>query len=186
MMISQNCPKCQSSRVRRGYRRTRLLKKLMFRYNLLCDSCNWEFMGFAVPGTVTTKPKGHGKKKRTTMTIPVNPQPDVENIQKEKTPEVSELNKVEKKEVLQPKNQEDEVKEKFVVSDKLQTKKVDEKVDIQVSKTREAPPGKKIIKKRKRIKEFKSKKEQDSTEPEVEENTKKRIKRRKKVKIKFY
>jgi len=51
-MISQRCPKCRSYRVRRGYRPTPLLFKLFFRYNLLCDSCNWEFNGFAVPGTV--------------------------------------------------------------------------------------------------------------------------------------
>lgn len=55
-MISQNCPKCFSSRVRRGYRPTPLWSKILFRYNLLCDNCNWEFTGFAVPGTVTSKP----------------------------------------------------------------------------------------------------------------------------------
>jgi len=35
----------------------------MFRYNLLCDNCNWEFKGFAVPGTVTTKPTRKPKKQ---------------------------------------------------------------------------------------------------------------------------
>jgi hypothetical protein len=32
---------------------------------LLCDACNWEFKGFAVPGTVTNKParKEKGKNK---------------------------------------------------------------------------------------------------------------------------
>jgi hypothetical protein len=29
---------------------------------LLCDNCNWEFTGFAIPGTVSTKPT---KKKKT-------------------------------------------------------------------------------------------------------------------------
>jgi ribosomal protein L37AE/L43A len=56
--ISQNCPKCSSNRIRRGYRHTPLWSKFLFRYNLLCDECNWEFKGFAVPGTVTFKPKG--------------------------------------------------------------------------------------------------------------------------------
>ena len=56
-MATQNCPRCDSSRVRRGYRPTSLFKKLTFRYNLLCDSCNWEFVGFAIPGTVTSKTK---------------------------------------------------------------------------------------------------------------------------------
>lgn len=61
--ISQRCPKCSSGRVRRGYRRTPLWSKLLFRYNLLCDDCNWEFKGFAVPGTVTHKPKSKKRKQ---------------------------------------------------------------------------------------------------------------------------
>lgn len=56
-MATQNCPKCSSSRIRQGYRPTSVLMKLVFRYNLLCDECNWEFSGFAVPGTVGTKTK---------------------------------------------------------------------------------------------------------------------------------
>lgn len=64
-MISQKCPKCLSSRVRRGYRPTPFWSKLLFRYNLLCDNCNWEFTGFAVPGTVTAKPTKNPKKKQT-------------------------------------------------------------------------------------------------------------------------
>ncbi len=55
-MISQRCPKCGSSRIRRGYRPTPLWRKIFFQYNLLCDGCNWEFKGFAVPGTVSHKP----------------------------------------------------------------------------------------------------------------------------------
>lgn len=55
-MISQRCPRCASRRVRRGYRPTPLWSKFLFRYHLLCDACNWEFAGFAVPGTVTTRP----------------------------------------------------------------------------------------------------------------------------------
>lgn len=54
-MISQRCPKCFSKRIRRGYRPTPLWSKFLFRYNLLCDSCNWEFTGFAVPGTVSAR-----------------------------------------------------------------------------------------------------------------------------------
>lgn len=61
-MISQSCPRCGSTRVRRGYRSTPLWLKMLFRYYLLCDKCNWEFTGFAVPGTVTSKPN---KKKKT-------------------------------------------------------------------------------------------------------------------------
>ena len=61
-MISQRCPKCSSQKVRRGYHRTPFLMKLIFRYYLLCDNCNWEFTGFAVPGTVSAKPKRSKKK----------------------------------------------------------------------------------------------------------------------------
>lgn len=61
-MISQRCPKCGSSRVRHGYTPTPIWSKFLFRYNLLCDACNWEFKGFAVPGTVSTKPSRKLKK----------------------------------------------------------------------------------------------------------------------------
>lgn len=64
-MISQKCPKCLSKRVRRGYRPTPLWSKIIFRYHLLCDNCNWEFTGFAVPGTVSAKPTKSSKKKHT-------------------------------------------------------------------------------------------------------------------------
>lgn len=58
-MISQRCPRCRSSRIRHGYEPTTFLSKLICRYNLLCDGCNWPFKGFALPGTV-----GSGRKKR--------------------------------------------------------------------------------------------------------------------------
>ncbi|HXG83493.1 MAG TPA: hypothetical protein VNI84_05630 [Pyrinomonadaceae bacterium] len=61
-MISQSCPRCHSKRIRRGYRPTSLWSKILFRYNLLCNACNWEFKGFAVPGTVSVKPT---KKRKT-------------------------------------------------------------------------------------------------------------------------
>ena len=59
-MISQRCPKCKSSHIRRGYKPTPLLLRMFGIYNLLCDHCNLLFKGFAVPGTV---PK-HSKKRR--------------------------------------------------------------------------------------------------------------------------
>jgi len=61
-MVSQSCPRCASPRVRRGYRPTPLWSKFIFRYHLLCDNCNWEFAGFAVPGTVSSKPTKKRKK----------------------------------------------------------------------------------------------------------------------------
>jgi ribosomal protein L37AE/L43A len=63
-MISQRCPKCHSSRIRRGYRPTPIWSKMIFRYNLLCDGCNWEFTGFAVPGTVEKKTNRKTKKRK--------------------------------------------------------------------------------------------------------------------------
>lgn len=62
-MISQRCPKCSSDRVRLGYRPTPIWSKVLFRYHLLCDNCNWEFTGFAVPGTVSHKPTRKKKPK---------------------------------------------------------------------------------------------------------------------------
>jgi len=62
-MISQRCPKCTSSRIRAGYRPTPLWSKLLFRFNLLCNNCNWEFRGFAVPGTVSSNPRRSKKKQ---------------------------------------------------------------------------------------------------------------------------
>lgn len=59
-MISQRCPKCRSSRIRRGYKPTPLLMRMVGIYNLLCDHCNLLFTGFAVPGTV---PK-HGSRRK--------------------------------------------------------------------------------------------------------------------------
>lgn len=56
-MATQRCPKCNSDRVRLGYRPTPAYLKILFRYNLLCDQCNWEFTGFAIPGTVPKKTK---------------------------------------------------------------------------------------------------------------------------------
>jgi len=48
----RRCPKCGSSRVKRGYVDTPMLLRAIGVYNLLCDNCNLLFRGFAVPGTV--------------------------------------------------------------------------------------------------------------------------------------
>ena len=60
-MIGLRCPKCKSSRIRRGYKPTPVLLRVFGIYNLLCDHCNLLFRGFAIPGTV---PK-HGSRKKT-------------------------------------------------------------------------------------------------------------------------
>jgi hypothetical protein len=61
-MISQKCPRCRSKKVRLGYRPTPIWSALVCRFNLLCDNCNWEFAGFAVPGTTSSKKKKIVKK----------------------------------------------------------------------------------------------------------------------------
>ena len=68
-MISQRCPKCLSKRIRHGYRPTPWWSKFLLRYNLLCDGCNWEFTGFAVPGTISQKPFKKKKSKPTTPLV---------------------------------------------------------------------------------------------------------------------
>jgi hypothetical protein len=62
-MIAQRCPKCHSSRVRRGYEDTPLLLRLIGIYSLLCDNCNLLFKGFALPGTVPRRGT-HRRKHR--------------------------------------------------------------------------------------------------------------------------
>jgi hypothetical protein len=62
-MISQKCPKCRSSRIRKGYKPTPLLLRLVGIHYLLCNHCNLLFTGFAVPGTVgrsSRKSSGRG------------------------------------------------------------------------------------------------------------------------------
>jgi hypothetical protein len=51
-MISQKCPKCGSSRIRRGYKPTPVALRLVGIHHLLCNHCNLLFTGFAVPGTI--------------------------------------------------------------------------------------------------------------------------------------
>jgi hypothetical protein len=54
------CPKCGSSRVRRGYERPALPLRLIGIQSLLCDGCNLAHRGFALPGTVPT----HSAKRK--------------------------------------------------------------------------------------------------------------------------
>lgn len=68
-MATQKCPKCKSDRVRQGYRPTPAIMKLFFRYHLLCDACNWEFTGFAIPGTIRKKTKKRSNAEKTSSDI---------------------------------------------------------------------------------------------------------------------
>jgi hypothetical protein len=51
-----HCPKCGSSRVRRGYETPPLPLRLLGIHGLLCDNCNLTYRGFAIPGTVPDHP----------------------------------------------------------------------------------------------------------------------------------
>jgi hypothetical protein len=56
-MIRPRCPKCRSSRIKRGYKPTPLILRVFGIYNLLCDHCNLLFTGWAVPGTLRRRHK---------------------------------------------------------------------------------------------------------------------------------
>jgi hypothetical protein len=59
-MILTRCPKCKSTRIRRGYTESPIIFRMVGIYNLLCDHCNLLFRGFAIPGTV----RKHGSRSR--------------------------------------------------------------------------------------------------------------------------
>src|SRR2546430_5081924 len=48
----KHCPKCSSSRVRRGYAHDPLIVRMFGIRELLCDACNLRFRGFVFPGTL--------------------------------------------------------------------------------------------------------------------------------------
>ena len=64
-MISQRCPKCRSSRIRKGYKPTPLLLRLVGIHHLLCNHCNLLFTGFAVPWTLGSPSKKARNRKGT-------------------------------------------------------------------------------------------------------------------------
>jgi hypothetical protein len=61
MVTMKRCPKCTSSRIRRGYAHDPLLIRMLGFRELLCDSCNLRFRGFVIPGTLPRT--GRHKKK---------------------------------------------------------------------------------------------------------------------------
>ena len=71
-MISQKCPKCRSSRIRKGYKPTPLLFRLVGIHYLLCNHCNLLFTGFAVPGTVGRPNKRPPSSSETVKERPTN------------------------------------------------------------------------------------------------------------------
>jgi len=61
-MFTQKCPKCGSSRIRKGYKKTPLPMRLVGIYHLLCDHCNLLFTGFALPGSFRRRRKHRHRK----------------------------------------------------------------------------------------------------------------------------
>ena len=59
----KHCPKCASSRIRRGYAHDPFLIRMLGFRELLCDSCNLRFRGFVLPGTL---PRSNRHKKMAT------------------------------------------------------------------------------------------------------------------------
>lgn len=57
----KQCPKCGSSRIRRGYAYDPILIRMLGFRELLCDGCNLRFRGFVIPGTL---PRSNRHKKR--------------------------------------------------------------------------------------------------------------------------
>src|SRR5258708_350332 len=57
----KRCPKCRSTRVRRGYAYDPLIIRVLGFRELLCDSCNLRFRGFVIPGTL---PRSSRNKKK--------------------------------------------------------------------------------------------------------------------------
>lgn len=87
-MLSQKCPKCNSKRIRRGYRPTSIFSKLFLRFHLLCDNCNWQFKGFAAPGFKTPKQTLSSREKKevnNSTELKVEAQPEIENSKTSQT-----------------------------------------------------------------------------------------------------
>ena len=59
----QICPRCGSTRVRRGYGRERFGLRLIGVRELLCNHCNLSFTRFVLPGMMP-KSSHHSKKRR--------------------------------------------------------------------------------------------------------------------------
>jgi predicted Zn-ribbon and HTH transcriptional regulator len=62
----RRCPKCRSSRVRRGYAHDPLIVRLVGFRELLCDSCNLRFRGFVIPGTLPHSNRNRKKEDKPT------------------------------------------------------------------------------------------------------------------------
>ena len=62
--MTLHCPKCGSSRVRRGYTQPNLALRLFGYHDLLCDGCNLHYRAFAIPGTVPESSRRKAGRRR--------------------------------------------------------------------------------------------------------------------------
>jgi hypothetical protein len=51
-LLVQKCPRCESGRIKRGYKDVPLFTRLTGQCELLCTNCNLEFSGFALIGLI--------------------------------------------------------------------------------------------------------------------------------------
>ena len=79
-MISQKCLKCRSSKIRKGYKPTPLILRLVGIHHLLCNHCNLLFTGFAVPGTVNRTSNKHRHKAVSSQKKTFSPADDSEKF----------------------------------------------------------------------------------------------------------
>lgn len=73
MGISQKCPKCHSSRIRKGYKPTPFPLRLVGLRHLLCNDCNLLFTGFSI-GAIGSgrkiRPKNRATEKGSSSDFP--------------------------------------------------------------------------------------------------------------------
>ena len=71
----QHCPKCGSSRVRRGYDHESVFLRLICRRELLCNHCNLRFTRFVLPGMMPKsnhRNRTHHPEETKTQPMPVD------------------------------------------------------------------------------------------------------------------
>lgn len=141
-MATQLCPKCKSKRVRLGYRPTPTYLKIIFRYHLLCDECNWEFTGFAIPGTIpkkTRKKKTNSNNQNIEIDTFDKGQNLVDEVLSEKKNEFESNNSIEEK-------------ANNLIDDNQQVKLVDKSYEEELNKSDSKEFKKQKVKKKVRVK----------------------------------
>ena len=63
-MSKPRCPKCGSTKVRRGYKKTHTLLRLFGIRHLLCQNCHQTFAGFVKPGALQSQKKKESSPQR--------------------------------------------------------------------------------------------------------------------------